>query len=88
MQYMLLIYGDESAWHTRSEEESGQIMRELERAWDQIKALEQERNEARNQIAELTRELAAQKEAWQGYRGQRPGTMNRASMRTSSPSRM
>jgi hypothetical protein len=59
--------------NAKAHEESGQIMRELERAWDQIQALEQERNEARNQIAELTREVEAQKEAWQDYRGQRPG---------------
>ncbi|MBI2806883.1 MAG: hypothetical protein HYX68_18035 [Planctomycetes bacterium] len=58
--------------NAKAHEESGQILQELERAWDQIKILEQERNEARNQAAELTRELEAQKEAWQGYRGQRP----------------
>ncbi len=59
--------------NAKAHEESGQILQELERAWDQIKQLEQEKNETRNQIAELTRELEAQKEAWQGYRGQRPG---------------
>lgn len=59
--------------NAKAHEESGQIMQELERAWDQIKVLQQERDAGRNQIAELTRELEAQKEAWQGYRGQKPG---------------
>jgi hypothetical protein len=59
--------------NAKAHEESGQILQELERAWDQIKVLQQERDEIRNQVAELSRELEAQKEAWQGYRGQRPG---------------
>jgi hypothetical protein len=58
--------------NAKAHEESGQIMKELERAWDEIKQLAQERDEARNQVSELTRELEAQKAAWQGYRGQRP----------------
>jgi hypothetical protein len=37
MQYMLLIYGDESAWHTRSEEESGQIMQAYGAFTDELK---------------------------------------------------
>lgn len=64
--------------NAKAHEESGQILQELERAWDQIKQLQQEKDEARNHIAELTRELEAQKEAWQGYRGQRPATPQEA----------
>jgi hypothetical protein len=59
--------------NAKAHEESGQILQELERAWDQIKVVQQERDELRTQVAELSRELEAQKEAWQGYRGQRPG---------------
>ena len=62
--------------NAKAHEESGQIMKELERAWDEIKQVRQERDEARGQVSELTRELEAQKAAWQGYRGQRPMSPN------------
>lgn len=60
--------------NAKAHEESGQIMRELERAWDEVEQLKLERDEARNQASELSRELEAQKEAWNAYRGQRPTT--------------
>jgi hypothetical protein len=59
--------------NSKALEESGQIMQELERAWDEIKELTTERDEARNQASELTRELEAQKAAFMAtYRGPRP----------------
>ena len=61
--------------NSKALEESGQILQELERAWDEIKGLTLERDEARNQASELTRELEAQKAAFMTtYRGPRPAT--------------
>jgi hypothetical protein len=73
--------------NAKAHEESGQILQELERAWDHIKSLQQEKDEARNQIAELTRELEAQKEAWQGFKGQRPAAPMTETPAARSPAR-
>ena len=58
--------------NAKAHEESGQIMKELERAWDEIEELKLERDAARNQVSELTRELESQKQAWGVYKGQKP----------------
>jgi hypothetical protein len=52
-------------------EEAGQILTELERAWDENEQLKLERDEARNQVSELSRELESQKEAWLAFKGAR-----------------
>jgi hypothetical protein len=58
--------------NSKALEEGGQIWDELERAWDAVKQLQLERDEARNQVSELTRELEAQKQAFMTtYRGPR-----------------
>ncbi len=60
--------------NSKALEEAGQILTELERAWDEIEQLKLERAEARNQVAELSRELESQKEAWAAFKGPRgPG---------------
>ena len=38
MQYMLLIYGDESAWSTRSEEENGKIFQDYGAYTEELRA--------------------------------------------------
>ncbi len=58
--------------NSKALEDAGHIMKELERAWDEIKQLKQERDEARNQASELARELEMQKAAWtEVHRGPR-----------------
>lgn len=57
--------------NSKALDEAGQILKELERAWDEIVQLKLERDEARNQAAELSRELESHKEAWQAYKGGR-----------------
>lgn len=59
--------------NSKALEEAGQILTELERAWDEIEQLKLERDEARNQAAELSRELESQKEAWQAFKGRGAG---------------
>lgn len=59
----------------KSQEETRQFLKELERAWDENAQLKQERDEARNQVSELTRELESQKAAWTAtFRGPRPAS--------------
>ncbi len=57
--------------NSKALEEAGQILTELERAWDDIEQLKLERDEARNQAAELSRELESYKEALIDYKGSR-----------------
>ena len=65
--------------NSKALEEAGQILTELERAWDEIEQLKLERDEARNQASELSRELESQKEAWQAFKGRANGTSSEPS---------
>ena len=48
----------------KSTAETRQFLEELERAWDEVEQLKQERDQARNQLSEVTRDLESQKAAW------------------------
>ncbi|HZZ79967.1 MAG TPA: hypothetical protein VFE62_15720 [Gemmataceae bacterium] len=60
--------------NSKALDEAGQILTELERAWEEIEQLKVDRDEARSQVSELSRELEMQREAWQAFKGPRgPG---------------
>src|SRR5262249_4112014 len=53
---------------SKTVEETHEILKELERAWDEAKQFRRERDEARAQVGELTRELESHQAAWAQFR--------------------